>query len=268
MEYLPETIRKTLITIGQAARAGVQPPVEDLQRLSPHDAINRQRPEFWKNAAVGLTDEELGYLTCGLTYIEANLRWSGGSVSGVIWLFQSFVARGTSTALLDEISSWVIEHTKNPYNPFGTIVTLDARNFSEYKRLSHERGVMIQHELDRDKEFEKEANEQRKLRKQLRLFGAQHRETPEREELIEKINGMSVRDQLLLISKDDKHLPNFYPTKCADSADLTVIESLPEKSRYALANKMKGKYRGPWGKFKKRLLSVCGLVGDKEPWNI
>ena len=268
MDQLPEHIRNTLIAIGQAVRVGAQPRVEDMQCLRPHDAINRKRPEFWRNATAGLTDEELGCLTCGLTYVEASLRWMGGSVSGVIWLFQSLVTRGSSIALLDDISSWVIEHTKNPYNPFGTIVTLGAKNYSEYERLSHQRRVLIQHELERDKEFEKEAKEQRNLRNQQRLLSAQRRDTTERKELIENLNRMTVRDQLLLISKDDVHSPNFYPTKCADSADITVIKSLPEEARHALANKMKGKYRGPWGAFKKRLLSVCGPVGNKEPWNI
>ena len=264
MKQLPEIIRDKLIAIGQDVRKGVQPHFADVEYLQPYDAINRKSPEFWHNVAAGINDEQLSSLICALTYVENHLRWLGGSASGVIWLFKSLVSRGASITLLDEVSSWVIKHTQNPYNPFGMRDGLGARNYSEYKILSQKRQLLIQHKLEEDKKKHKIAEKQRKRRKELRLLNTQHRDSSERKKLIEILNRMSLRDQLILISKDDKHLPNFYPTKCATSADITVIESLPKEVRYALAHKMKGKYRGPWGTFKKRLLSVCETVGDKE----
>ena len=76
--------------------------------------------------------------------------------------------------------------------------------------------------------------------------------------MIQELNGMSIRDQLVQIAEDDTNAPTYYPTKCADSADLSVIESLKPETQLALAMKLKGKHRGPWGAFKKRLLLVCG----------
>ena len=49
---------------------------------------------------------------------------------------------------------------------------------------------------------------------------------------------------------------NFLPTKCADSESREIIEKLDYELRCRLARKMYGKHRGPWGKFKKRLLST------------
>jgi hypothetical protein len=86
--------------------------------------------------------------------------------------------------------------------------------------------------------------------------------------MIQELNGMSIRDQLVQIAEDDTNAPTYYPTKCADSADLSVIESLKPETQLALAMKLKGKHRGPWGAFKKRLLLVCGPISDKQPWNI
>jgi hypothetical protein len=254
-----------LISVGRDAVGSVTPDLSPLRRC---DHINRIGWKKWKMEASHLSNTDLINLIKGITYVERELKWIGGSVAGGIWLFSMLLNLGAPIEEIDETAAWVIKNTRNPYNPFGTIVTLGANNYSEYQKLSHERQILIQRELERDKDFEREAKEQRNLRKQSRLFSAQHRNSPEREELIENLNGMAVRDQLILISKDEKHAPNFYPTRCADSADITVIESLPEEAMYVLANKMKGKYRGPWSAFKKRLLSACGPVGDKEPWKI
>jgi len=78
--------------------------------------------------------------------------------------------------------------------------------------------------------------------------------------MIQELNGMSIRDQLVQIAEDDTNAPTYYPTKCADSADLSVIESLKPETQLALAMKLKGKHRGPWGAFKKRLLPVTTIL--------
>lgn len=147
-------------------------------------------------------------------------------------------------------------------------IIMGARNCSEYKKLSQERKVLIQHERERDREIERQAAKQRPKREEKRLYSAQRRSGPERENLIQKLSKMSIRDQLIYISKDDIYAPNFYPTKCAASADISLIESLPEETKHTLVLKLKGKHRGPWGAFKKRLLTVYGPVGNSEPWNI
>jgi hypothetical protein len=115
------------------------------------------------------------------------------------------------------------------------------------------------------KRLEETARKQRDLRKRLRSLNAQTRNSTERKNLIETLNSMSVQNQLLLISKDDKHAVNFYPTRSADSATISIIKLLPKEVQHALAIKMKGKHRGPWGAFKKRLLSVHGPVGNMDP---
>lgn len=260
-----QEIIEKLIVVGRDAVSAVEP---ELSSLRGCDHINRMTPNQWKIEALHISNADLIYLIKGITHVERELKWDGGSVAGGRWLFSMLLNRKVTVEKIDETAAWVIENTRNLYNPFGTIITLGARNYSEYKELSHKRNISIQQELEKDKDFAFEAKKQRKLRKEARLFSSQQRGGPERQILIKTLNGMSVRDQLLLISKDKVYVPNFYPTKCAGSADITVIKSLPEEARYALAIKMKGKYRGPWGAFKKRLLSICGPVGNKRPWTI
>ncbi|MBU2521184.1 MAG: hypothetical protein KKD50_03025 [Proteobacteria bacterium] len=261
-----QEIIKHLISVGQDIANGATLP--DLSSLKRCDHINRMGTETWKSEAAHLTNAELISLLIGITYVERELKWEGGSGASAIWLFYLLLARDITIEQIDETAAWIIENTRNTYIPFGTIVTLGARNYSEYKKLSQERNVLIQHERERDREIERQAEKQRQKREEKRLYSAQRRSEPERENLIQKLSKMSIRDQLIYISKDDIYAPNFYPTKCAASADISLIESLPEETKHTLVLKLKGKHRGPWGAFKKRLLTVYWPVGNREPWNI
>jgi hypothetical protein len=268
MEQLPEKIRDTLIAIGHTARAGEEPRVIDLEGLRRHDSINRQRPEFWKNATAGLSDEEVGSLACGLTYVEAQLRWLGGSVSGVIWLFQALAARGARIALLDDISGWIIEHTKNPYNPFGTQVSLGARNYSEYQRLSLSRAVEIRRCIESDSGLEEIAKAERHLRREMAAAGAEARNTEVRSRIIESLETSTLAEKLVKISRHPTFPPQFFPTSIADAATQEVVDSLPREVQVELARRLKGKRKGPWASFRKRLTQSLGPIWNKNPWRV
>lgn len=268
MQQLPEKIRDTLIVIGEAARAGKEPCVADIESLRLHDSINRQRPEFWENATAGLTDEEVGSLTCGLTYVEAQLRWLGGSVSGVIWLFQALVARGASVALLDDVSGWIIERTKNSYNPFGTQVSLGARNYSEYRSLSSSRAIEIRKCIESDSELEERAETERQLRRKMAAAGAEARNSEVRSQIIESLERLTLAEKLVKISYHPTFPPQFFPTSIADAATQEVIDSLPREVRVELARRLKGKRKGPWASFRKRLTQSLGRIWNKKPWSV
>lgn len=268
MEQLPKKIRDTLIEIGKTARDGEEPRVDDMESLQGHESINRQRPEFWKNAAADLTDEEVGSLTCGLTCVEAQLRWLGGSVSGVIWLFQTLVTRGTSIALLDDISGWIIEHTKNPYNPFGTQVSLGARNYSEYQNLSSSRSAEIHKCVEYDAELEERAAAERQLRRKMAADGAKARNSEVRIQIIESLATLTLAEKLEKIACHPTFPPQFFPTSIADATTQEVIDSLPREVQIKLASRLKGKRKGPWASFRKRLTQSLGPIWNKKPWSV
>lgn len=242
--------------------------LHSLSSLKLNRAINLKTLEWWESHIDGISTKSLINLQKGLTIAVKELRWGGGSVASGISLFSMFLDRNPPVELVDETAAWIIKNTSNAYVPFGTMVTLGAKNYTEFAKLSQRRDALIQEELSRDCEFEKNAKALRDKRNQLRSKCAQLRDDPERIKLIEKLNGMSIKAQLEHISKDDAHAVNYYPTRCANLADLTVIESLSEETKATLAKKMIGKHRGPWGAFKKRLLSVTGPVGLKTPWDL
>ena len=86
--------------------------------------------------------------------------------------------------------------------------------------------------------------------------------------MIESLNKLPILEQLKVVAEDQVHVPNFYPTKIADSATIEVISNLGLDHRMKLVRLLKGKQKGPWGKFKKRLLSITEHDWDKRPWDI
>jgi len=268
MDQLPETIRDTLIAIGYAARGWEEPSLVDINSLRRCDSINRQRPEFWKDAVADLTDEELCSLICGLTYVEAQLRWAGGSGSSVIWLFQALVARGASIALLDDISGWIIKHTKNPYSPFGTQLSLGAKNYSEYQTLSSFRAAEIRRCIESDSELEERAETERKLRRKMAAAGAEARNSEVRSKIIESLETLTLAEKLVKISHHPTFPPQFFPTSIVDAATQEVVESLPRHVQVELARRLKGKRKGPWASFRKRLTRSLGPIWNKKPWHV
>ena len=162
-----QEIIKQLIFIDQVVTEGSSLP--DLLSLKRCEHINRIGRDTWKSEVCHLANNDLISLLKGITYVERELKWLGGSVAGGIWLFSALLDRDVTIVKIDETAAWIIKNTRNPYNPFGTIITLGARNYSEYKRLSQERSVVIRHEIERDKEIERKAEQQRKKRKEKRL---------------------------------------------------------------------------------------------------
>lgn len=268
MKTLQPEVRDTLMVIGRSAMAGQAPNVADINSLRSRYAINKKEPGFWQRAAADLSDKELAFLVCGLAYVEAHLRWSGGSVSGVIWLFEALVARHASIDLLDEVAGWILANTNNPYNPFGTQISLGAKNYSEYRRLSSSRSVEIKRCIRADAKIEELANTERHSRKKMAAAGAVARHSEVRARIIESMKSLSLTEKLEKIAGDPTFPPQFFPTSIASAATQPVVDALPHEVRLELARRLKGKRRGPWRSFRRRLLCSLGPVWNKQPWRV
>jgi hypothetical protein len=266
MKQLEPKIRKSLIAIGHAELFGVTPNAADVAAVRSLEEINCQRPEFWWQTSADLSDSELADLTCGLAYVETEFRWPGGSVSGVIWLFQAMLGRSSSAELLDQVSAWILAKSRNPYNPFGTRISLGAKNYTEYRKLSALRAVEITKRIADDQVIEQRAKADRDTRKRMAAIGAVARGTQVRAEIIKSMNELPLVEKLERIARDSTYPPQFFPTSIADSAQQSDLDALPEGIRLELARRLKGKRKGPWGSFRRRLLVSLGPVWNKKPW--
>ena len=260
-----ELIIKHLILIGEKVSKNRQPG-EEINRLSKFSNINIQPKVYWSRLASILTEEDLIHLMKGLTYCEARFSWPGGSAAATIWLLESLANSCTDKDLVDEVSNWLLSHSNNPYNPFGTIETFDAQTYSEYKsayalrkrdRDHREETIIKQSFIDKNAQ----ANRAR--------HGMELRNTLYREKLIEDLKKLSIQQQLIEIAENDQFNPSFYPGDIALNSSIDVIESLSYEIRLKLASKLKGRQRGDWRIFKRKLLSTLDAPWDTPPlWRV
>jgi len=247
----PKEIISLLFSVGQHLENDEIPSEDLVNSLKPYDRINRLYDGI-RSYLSEYDDSELVILLKGFTFVESRLVWSGGSHASAIGVFNELLGRGTPIEIIDEVAAWVRKNTRNVYNPFGSS-TIGGRTYSEFKQNLILRNKQVE---ERDK-FNKDKAERRKtILKEKRAYGKQDRKENIRTELIEKLNNMPIREQLLSIAADDNYTPNFYPTKCADSATLEIILSLPLDVREILATNLIGRQRGPWASFKKKLMST------------
>ena len=259
-----QEIFQLLISVGKVIEDGSELPNLLINSLKPHSQINLLPHEKAISEINSFTNKELILLLKGLTYVEGKLEWPGGSVAVSKPIFDVLCTREIGVEQVNELSDWIIDNSGNFFNQVRRVHESNLRGYydsdSEYKKAikrKNEASACAQRKQEEQrKRSRKEADDQRGKREASRFASHQHRNTPDRAELVSQINDMPVHDQLATIAEDDVHAPNFYPTKCASSASVEIIESLPSNIKEKLVLKLKGRQRGPWGGFKKRLLSV------------
>ena len=259
-----QEIFQKLITIGRSIENNAEPSGPLIHSLEPYSDINMLNPGKAVNESTNLANDELISLLLGITYVERELKWSGGSVAVTNHLFPLLLTRDIAIEQINNTADWIVKNTDNGHLRVYPVHESDARSYydsdSKYREAMERKEAAIQC-LAREKAAERkrteiEAEKQRQKRESRRIAGNHHRNSPIRTELINKLNDMPAHDRMVMIAKDDIYAPNFYPTKCAASASMGVIESLSNEVKQILVLKFKGRHRGPWGAFKKRLLSV------------
>ena len=224
-----------------------------LKAVKFHDAIDRLGWDEWDEVTQPMATDDLVALIKGLTVAEKYHKWSGGSVSAVIWTFRELQRRNRD--LSEQLTDWILPRTENSYVPFGS-QNHGATSYREFTEMECLQGLM---RTAGEKErilAEKEAREQRAVRKKQRHRSTKHRNSAIREKMIQELRKLPVEEQLKQIAAGTRYSVTFYPTLCAGQARQEILESLDGEIRLKLLEKMKGKHRGPWGKLKKRLLAT------------
>ncbi|MDF1690674.1 MAG: hypothetical protein P1U35_13815 [Cycloclasticus sp.] len=155
-----------------------------------------------------------------------------------------------------------------PNPPFGTQIHKGGRDYLEHLAIV-ECKKRIKECEQKNMAIECQAAKERDLRRQMAAAGDKFRKSAVRSQRIEGLSGLTIDEQLEMIVNDTEFPPQFYPTNIAMSSSQEIIENLPYGLRIELARRLKGKRRGPWGGFKKRLLFSLGKdLWDKKPWSI
>ncbi len=253
-----------ILSIGRSVRETGGYSTDALDSLRTQDAINRLSPQNWNEASSQLEDEDLIHLIMGLTAIERDLRWTGGSVSAVIWVFRNLQNRVTES-VWSITADWVLANTNNPYLPFGS-QNHGAKSLTDYQNEVQLNNSKILAGLEIEKQDTETAQKERVLRVQQRRTSHIDRRSPKRQEIVANLQQKPLKERLEEIVLDETHTVNFYPTSWAHEADDSFISTLDDNLKHSLAKRLKGKQRGPWASFKKRLLRVTGIPWNRRAW--
>ena len=216
-------------------------------RLKPFNRFYIGNPPTSWQIADRLSFENLVFLIKGLTLAQKEFSWIGGDKTRVIWLFQ-YVEEHYPEAV-ESIANWVLEHRGNEYIPYGVsglYMSTHAENMElaeEYKQqwISRQRQIA----------YENEEMRQRAERNRLeRANTARDRGTDLHILLLAKLARMSHEEQLEHIANDTQYSIGMYP-KCIAAAPLGDIDA---NLKRRLLDKIVGRLRGPWSKFRTRLI--------------
>lgn len=217
-----------------------------LKTVKDYSTLNMQLPDVWRVATTSLTNEQLGNLIKGITIAQKEFSWMGGSVASCRFLIEIMAERDESMNKVDEVFSWVLINTSNQWSPFGTWLTLGAKTYSEFCKLSNARNVIHKNKYAEQCIAEDKAKLERKERASFKKQCANIRRSEERTRLLAKLNAMTVYEQLIYLSEQNLYTPNFFPTRLAGISTTEVLRSLPIENMYAILVQLKGKQKGPW----------------------
>jgi hypothetical protein len=208
----------------------------------------------WNAVAGGLVEVELRNLARGLVVAELELNWQGGSVAGVIWVYQRFASRFPDRA--KELADWLLAKSKNPYAPYGSRRG-GARSDVEFRAYQAKKARRFE-ESQREEE---EARQQKRIRSAIRKRLAQERQVLKaahnlsRMEIIRQLQELPPKERLEHLAWDDSHLLSFFPDTFAYE-DKETFEQLDAGTRKRLLDKMAARRTGAWKRLYARLVAI------------
>ncbi|NBQ16618.1 MAG: hypothetical protein EBU31_18870, partial [Proteobacteria bacterium] len=122
----PELI-DSLIALGRAGVPGL------VRGIETHDDAHRALVRAWPWSALvsPRSSDEIAYLIKGIVLLSQRLEHGiGGSVTPVVPLYRELRVRGAPC--LNELSSWILAHRVNEYEPFGTWIPEFVRDHDGY----------------------------------------------------------------------------------------------------------------------------------------
>jgi hypothetical protein len=245
MDEIPKSVLNDLIALGKLSESEEVERNQIFSQLKSFDRCGRTHANAWISATEKLNIEQLSSLARGLVFAEELLPgWNGGSVSGIIWIFQVYQKQAPTNS--DELASWILQHSTNNYVPYG-INRGGAKSVSDFKE--HRKAKEL-HRIQSGKHAE--AEQHCKTIRELVTQRQQHETTmlqkakaQVRQELLAQLDKLQTKERLEHIAWDDEHDLTFYPENYAD-VTLAEFNSLDEISHERLISKLKSRHKGCW----------------------
>lgn len=245
MDQIPNHVLNDLIALGKLSESERVDRNQIFNQLRPFDRCGRTHASAWISATEKLNGEQLWSLARGLVFAEESLPgWNGGSVSGVIWVFQAYQKQVPTNS--DELADWILQHSTNNYVPYGTSRG-GAKSVSEFKE---NRKAKELHRIQSAKHIEAEQHckairELVARRQQQESITLQKAKAQARQELLDELDKLSKTERLEHIAWDDEHDFTFYPEIYAGVTQ-AELNSLDEITHERLISKIKTRHKGCW----------------------
>ena len=247
---ISEKIIRQLIDVGNLEDNDDRLPIF-AHPLKEFKSLNCGRPKHWTEIAQRLNISGLIALNKGLTRAEFYHNWPGGSAAAVIWTFRVLEARCPEE--VNHVADWILQRTKNSYLPYGSY-NLGATSYAHYLLLKQQKDEnYLQHQKRQNQDQELSVARKSEGKRQ-RSLAASVRNTTVRVQFLKELSEKSLEKQLWQLANDPEYPVTFYPT-CLAHLSLEKIGLLEIGLRKALCRKLNFKCRGPWAKFKKRLMA-------------
>lgn len=244
---------ENLILIGNTQQAELFEFKNHILQFKQRDFINRLHRQTWRQKAEHLSDIDLVFLFKGLVIVEREIKWSGGSVAGAIWIYRIIQERRLDKEF--EIADFALKNCDNPWIPFGDSY-YGKRTVKDYFNYQEKKARISQEKAERYNKVLKRVEGRKKKRiaaiAELRSLDKKTRGQI-RKELLDKYVNASTKEKLVLIANDEKYPPEYYPTEWI-IIPTTEIDSLPMDLIKRLYDKLSTKTKGPWKRFAAEIL--------------
>jgi len=262
---MPGIDRRTiflLVELGRLGETGSPAAGDLLAELADRGEADIQPPASWFETCIDLEAEDHAALVRGLALAEGVLDWEGGRGAGVIWTFRDFRKRHPDSA--DALADWVLARSDNEYAPFGSS-NLGARSMAEYRAKFAQRVDRRAQSLAERREREEAVERRRAARRAANREADLRRRDPGRAAFLASLEGLTLVEALARAAADGERPIGHYPTRVADAVRADLIAALPPDLRTTLWERLRGRHRGPWGVFKKRLASCLAAEEGRGP---
>jgi hypothetical protein len=245
-DTIPTGIPDRLILIGWRGKTLAQ----DRQSLKRLDWINRLWREKWEKLAETLTQDDCENLIRGLVLVERDLVWSGGSVSGAIWVFAVYERRFSPSHI--QVANWVLQNRgRNLYLPFGGQSV--ARNYEEY--LGEQRAAQLRYQDHVDREIEQKEAKERREKKRIKVHIARLELGKKRAARVKKFNvelaSIPISERLSVVTSSDMPLEAISKDLLASIPDAAA--SIDTETKLKLIQMIDRRNRGVWGRIKRSM---------------
>jgi hypothetical protein len=259
---VPQDIVDKLIILGKRDNFDDPSIADDYEKFRPYEYLGRIHWQGWYSVCENLPIEEHIALFKAVVMAMRYSGWDGGSVAAGIWVYRQLEEKISNNHAAD-VAKWAIDHSDNPWMPFGN--QRDRESFLTCKDIdtseNRSGSMLFKIKLNQSSERSRREQAQQELQKQQHLAKDRRvalREKEAEAQLVRKKDHDNKRLQIILIGEqldvanrlqllvEHYDLPiHSFPSIWAE-VEKEAIKTINKDLREKLIVRLSGFHKGPW----------------------